>query len=153
MKNIYAIDQVDRKILESLESDSSKSVAEMSKSLGVAPATIYLRIKKLEKRNIIKGYKAILNKEALGKIITSVIELKLDVRIDADKILEQSSGIQGIISAYALAGDADAIFVVVANDVQELEKIILKLRQLDGVLSTKSLLVLNTLRENAPILS
>jgi len=153
MKNIHSIDQVDRKILESLESDSSKNVAEMSKALGVAPATIYLRIKKLEKKNIIQGYRAILNKEALGKIITSVIEIKLDVRIDADKILAQSSGIRGIISAYAIAGDADAIFVVVANDVQELEKIILKLRQLDGVLSTKSLLVLNTLRENAPILS
>lgn len=61
------LDEVDVKILQTLQENGRISFREMGKRLSVATPTISERIKRLENLGVIKGYSVVLDPEALGE--------------------------------------------------------------------------------------
>ena len=60
------IDDIDFKILRLIASDARMKLKEISKKLNITPGGIRYRIKKLEKLNIIKGYRINIDLEKIG---------------------------------------------------------------------------------------
>jgi len=60
------IDKTDQRILELMAPDSRISVLEIAKKLKISPKTVSYRIKSLEKRKVIIGYRTLLDLEQLG---------------------------------------------------------------------------------------
>lgn len=60
------LDQLDRKILQILETDARQSKAKIAGQLGVSKTVVTYRVNRLEKNGIIKGYKYLSNQAALG---------------------------------------------------------------------------------------
>ena len=52
------LDKVDHQILKLLQEDSNISNAALAEQVGLKASTVYERVKKLEKRGVIKGYVA-----------------------------------------------------------------------------------------------
>ncbi len=65
-KEIVKVDETDKKILKSLAINARASLIELSEKTGIAPKVIAYRIKKLEKKEIIAGYRPIINYDKLG---------------------------------------------------------------------------------------
>lgn len=60
------IDEISEKILRELKSDSSLSNIELASKVGLSPSACLRRVQELERNGVIRGYRAVLNPEALG---------------------------------------------------------------------------------------
>ncbi len=72
------IDAIDRKILQELSSDARLSVAELGRRIKLSPSATTERIRRLESLELIRGYRADINFEALGLSITAFVRLTCD---------------------------------------------------------------------------
>ena len=60
------IDPINRKILHELELDGRMSNAELAQRVGLSPSACLRRVQELERRGVILGYRAIINRTAMG---------------------------------------------------------------------------------------
>ena len=60
------LDEIDRKILEILQTNAKITNAQLSKDIGLSPAPTLERVKKLENSGIIKSYHAQLDTDKIG---------------------------------------------------------------------------------------
>ena len=80
---LVKIEEVDKKILGILCEDARIKVIDIAKKLKLSSKTVSYRIKKLEKSNIIEGYRPIINHNKLGYTY-----YKLWIKIQFDNIIE-----------------------------------------------------------------
>lgn len=71
------IDEIDHQILELLQQDARLSNAAIAEQVGLTTSAVYDRVKKLEKKGIIKGYVALVDAAAIGKPILAFIRLSM----------------------------------------------------------------------------
>ena len=60
------MDDLDRQIMQSLQLDARRKNVDLAKDLGVAPSTMLERIRRLEERGYLNGFRAIVNPAKLG---------------------------------------------------------------------------------------
>src|SRR3954470_10597528 len=77
MSAIIKLDQIDRKILEILQSTAKITNAQLSKEIGLSPAPTLERVKKLETSGLIKSYHAQLDTDKIGLGITTFVQVTL----------------------------------------------------------------------------
>jgi DNA-binding Lrp family transcriptional regulator len=141
------IDDKDTQILKYLLTDARQSARQLSHRLGVSTVTMISRIKKLEEKNIIKGYCARLDHELLGYDITAIIEIKTT----QGKMLEIENKIakqENIIAVYDITGDADTLVIAKFRDRTSLSIFVKKLSAISNVKNTVTHIVLNTIKED-----
>ncbi|MFN3804018.1 MAG: Lrp/AsnC family transcriptional regulator [Pyrobaculum sp.] len=127
------MDEIDRKLVSTLQIDGKKTLQELSQELGKPKTTIAARIKKLEGDNVIMGYKAVVNPFALGyRLLAFVLvsvrrgtaaETKPLQQIVAERVLADCNGESGmpfVEEAYIITGPYDVLFKVWARDVKQL---------------------------------
>src|SRR5208337_4793885 len=67
------LDEADRKILCELQHDARVSFKAVADKVGVSEATVFVRVKKLQERGVIRGFKAIIDPKAVGKNLTAIV--------------------------------------------------------------------------------
>ena len=60
------MDQIDDKILHELSRDGRISNLDLAEKVGLSPSACLRRVASLEKRGVIEGYRAVLNRPAMG---------------------------------------------------------------------------------------
>src|SRR3989338_4502068 len=71
------MDKIDKNIIYVLRKDSSRSISQLAKYLGIPRTTLKNRITRLEKQGIIKGYKAVLDWEKIGYPLCNYVHLSI----------------------------------------------------------------------------
>ncbi len=71
------IDAIDEKILRALERDGRISNADLAKTVGLSASACLRRVQELERSGVIAGYRAVLNREALGVGIAAYVGVGL----------------------------------------------------------------------------
>src|ERR1700723_1982113 len=72
------IDPIDRKILQELCADARLPVAELGRRIKLSPSATAERVRRLESFELIRGYRAEINLQALGFSITAFVRLTCD---------------------------------------------------------------------------
>lgn len=67
------LDEADQKILRELQQDARASFKTIADKAGVSEATVFVRVKKLQEKGVIKGFKAIVDPRAVGKNLTAIV--------------------------------------------------------------------------------
>lgn len=140
------LDEIDREIIRALQDDARISFRKIAEKLNVSEATIFIRVKKLMERNIIKRFTAIVSSEALGKKITAFILLKIDPK-KLNSALEALSKIDDVYEVYDVTGSYYAIIKIRTENQDKLRKIIDEIGMIDGVTSTETAIVLRSIKE------
>ncbi|MDP2494928.1 Lrp/AsnC family transcriptional regulator [Shimia thalassica] len=110
----FRVDEMDRKILEELQRDSSQSLDEIAKRVGSSKTPVWNRIRKLREAGIIKQQTVLLDAEALGFEACFFVLIRTSEH-DAEwqaaflKALQDRPEVQ---EAHRLAGDIDYILKV-----------------------------------------
>lgn len=72
------MDSNDRKILNIIRKNSKTTNAEIAKELGMAPSAILERVRKLEKKGVITGYRAQVDPKKIGLSLLAYISVKIE---------------------------------------------------------------------------
>ena len=79
------LDNIDRKILRELETDGRISNAELSQRVGLSASACLRRVQELERRKVIRGYRAVLDRAAMGGGFTVFVTVGLSRHLKEDQ--------------------------------------------------------------------
>ncbi len=143
-----SLDDIDLKILAYLQPDSGRTNAELAKTLGMAPSAVLERVKKLEQKGVIEGYPTRISPEALNLKLLAFIFIKSSEGPGNIQVAQQLAQLPEVQELHHIAGEDCYLVKVRAQDPQSLVHLMReKFGQIPGVLSTKTTIVLETLKE------
>ncbi len=142
------LDPIDHRLLEILQKNARTKLNEMAQQLGLTIPTISERIQKLEERGFIKGYTAILDAKRLGKDITAFITVSIDSSKHYQMFMERARETDEILECHSVTGEGSHLLKVRADNTNSLEKLLSRIQSWPGVLSTKTSVVLSTIKES-----
>lgn len=140
------LDETDRRIIEVLERDARTSLRKIAGEVGVALGTVSNRVRKMEEKGIITGYRVMLDSDRVGWGLTVVIGLRIDkgLLIEIQEKIAKDPRVYGV---YDVTGDFDSMVVARARDRRDLDDLSKNLLSMDGVARSVTHLVLNTVKE------
>ena len=97
------IDAVDRKILEMLQDNARTSFRKIAEQAGVSEATIFIRVRKLVEKGVIKRFTALVSPEKLGKNLTAFVLVNANPK-KLQPVLDALSDIDTIYEVYDVTG-------------------------------------------------
>lgn len=130
------LDDIDRRILEELQTDGRITNQDLSEQVGLSPSPCLRRLRQLESSGVIAGYVALINPEAVGLSVTAFIRVRLDQQDDRHLALfeEAVGSFPEIMECYLMTGDADYQLRVVVESLQAFEDFLRhKLTRIEGV--------------------
>jgi Lrp/AsnC family leucine-responsive transcriptional regulator len=146
------IDTIDRKLLDLLQGNGRLSNAEMAAAVGLTVSSVHERVKKMERKGIIKGYVALVDPDKLSKPLLAFM------RLTVTPGEEGTSGIRtlcasepDIMECHNVAGEDCLILKVRAESPRQLEKLLSAIK--GSVPATRSVtsIVLSTYKESSLI--
>jgi Lrp/AsnC family leucine-responsive transcriptional regulator len=143
------LDDIDRKILEILQENGRITNAELAGRIGISPPPMLERVKKLEKRGIIKKYVALLDPDTIGKGTMALVSVSLDRhRIKSiDQFTRAVEKIPEVMECYHITGEEDYLLKVAVKDIHQYENFILKkLTKLPALRKLKTSFILSTVK-------
>lgn len=135
------MDAIDAKILNALQVDSTRAIAELAEQVGASTSACHRRMKALEKAGIITNYAARLDSRAIGLSIHAFVEIRLSDQSQQsmDAFERAANAFDEILSCHLLSGDFDYMIRVAAKDLDHFDKIHReRLAKLPNVSSMKS---------------
>ena len=121
------IDDVDARILLELQTDARRSNKSLAEAASVSPPTMLNRVRRLEEREVITGYHAVVDPRALNRGVEAIVSVRLSPKtpeavqefIDAVWDMDETIGIT------LLTGSIDVQVHISAPDVKSLGQTVL----------------------------
>jgi Lrp/AsnC family transcriptional regulator, leucine-responsive regulatory protein len=143
----FAMDEIDLQILSLLQPNSFLTNNDLAKKVGMAPSAVLERIKKLEHKGIIEGYPTRIKPEALELKLLAFIFVKTSEGPGNASVAKQLSKIPEVLELHHVAGDDCYLLKVRTKDPQSLIHLMREKFRITNLLSTKTTIVLETLKE------
>ena len=146
------LDEIDLILLSELQVDADRTNVELSRIVGLSPAGTLNRVRRLKDSGVIRRISARLDPGAAGfplQVYVSVTLARHEPR--ASKVFEDAvRALPQVIAADWVAGEIDAILLVVARDVAELQQVLTRLST-RGAQRLTTLLRLQELKPATPL--
>ena len=138
------MDEIDTRLVDELRRRARASFAELGRVVGLSGPAVQDRVRRLEERGVITGYRATVDQAELGLGVTALIGVFLSDSAGHDDVGERLSSVPGIEDCWFTAGDEAYILKVRVADVPALERLLGALVRVRGVARTRTTLVLST---------
>lgn len=137
------VEDIDRQIVESLLADGRMSYTDLGKVIGLSTSAVHQRVRRLEERGVLRGFRAVVDPEALGLALTAFISVKPIDPAAPDDVPHRLRGLDEVEDCYSVAGDENYILKVRVGSPSELESLLGRIRTAAEV-STRTTIVLST---------
>ncbi len=117
------MDSFDRRILSHLQTNARLTADKLGALVGLSPAAVQKRVKKLRDGKVIQKEIAVLDPESLGQLVTVVVEVTLSREtLDVlDHFKRRMRAAPEVQQCYYTTGEVDFVLVVVVKDMSEYE--------------------------------
>ncbi len=146
---VPGLDRLDRAILRELQSDGRLTNVELAKRVRLSPSPCLRRVKSLEERGYISGYRAVLDRRRVGRGLYVFVMVSLNSqRQDTLEGFERAvAGLDEVLECYLMAGESDYLLGVAVADLDAYQRFFTKkLGELPGVASLRSLISMKTVK-------
>jgi len=117
------VDITDYRILEALLEDGRIAMKDLAKKVALSAPAVAERVRRLEEDGVIKGYKAVVDYEKLGKKINVLINVDINVH-KSEKFNEFIKGEDCITECHHVTGPYCKIVKARLDDIESLSKLI-----------------------------
>lgn len=143
-------DAVDAALVGELAVNARATLAELSAVTGLSVSATQARVRRLEARGVITGYRAIVAPEAIGKPLAAFVEITPLDPGQPDNAPELLAHLEEIEACHSVAGDAAYMLFVRVATPRDLERLIRDIRAAASV-NTRTTVVLQSFFENRPV--
>jgi DNA-binding Lrp family transcriptional regulator len=138
------IDELDGRLIELLVAEPRVGVLEASRRLGVARGTVQARLDRMHARGVITGYGPDVNPAAIDYIVMAFVTLELRQAGGHDPVARRLGAIAEVLEAHTITGAGDMLCRIVARSNADLQRVIDAIVELDGVVRTSTVIVLDS---------
>lgn len=119
------MDGFDRKIAALLAEEGRLTAVELGQRVGLSPSAVTRRLQILEADGVIRGYRALIDPEAVGLGVTVFVEITLERQNDDTLRAFESAAAScpNILSCHLMSGSSDYLLHVVARDIADFERL------------------------------
>ena len=120
------LDRTDLLILAALQGEGRLTNVELAERVALSPSPCLRRIKRLETAGVIRGYRAVLDREAVGLDLTVFVEIKVErhTRENAQALQDALAALPEVVSCHMVSGTADFLAEVVVADLRAYEALL-----------------------------
>lgn len=128
-QNSHVIDSVDRRIVGELQRDASLSHAELAQRVGSSPASVWRRIRALEKGGILLNAVRLVDARLVGWGVNVLCNVRasshsVEVRTSFEDFVRERAE---ILECFSMSGDWDYLLRIVARDVADYEMFLMRI--------------------------
>lgn len=148
------MDQLDRKLLNLLQRDASRTNADMADEVGLSPSSCLRRIRRLRKTGVVDRIVAILNPSKAGRTLKALVtvELKLHGEQQMRRFTDRAMKEEAVAQIYDVTGDIDVVLLLRLTDMEEFDALCDRLfRDDDNVARFFTMMVIRTVKEETAI--
>ena len=144
------MNETDKQILTIIQKDARIANAEIARQVGLAPSAVLERIRKLEERGVIRGYAAEISPVEVGFGLTAFVAVRTrECCSETDKYLAE---IPEVLEVHDVAGEDSYLLKVRVKNAEDLSRLLReKLKNVPNVASTKTTVVLQTIKETTAL--
>ena len=143
------MEDLDREIVRLLAHDGRRSFTDLAKDTGLSVSAVHQRVRRLEKRGVIRGYGATVDADEAGLPLTAFVSIKPIDPAAPDDAPDRLAHLQAIEACHSVAGDESYILKVRVKDPGALEALLQEIRAAANV-STRTTVELSTPYEGRP---
>jgi len=116
-------DRIDDAILEALQNNARLSNKELAAKVGLAPSSCLERVRRLQQRRVLTGYRALVDPKALGVGIQAFVAVRLSQhsRDVVESFRSHLLTLPEVVSVYHTGGENDFLIHVAVRDADHLK--------------------------------
>ena len=148
-----SLDSVDVALLTELQADADRPNVELARVVGLSPAATLNRVRRLKTSGIIRSVAARLDSGAAGFALQVYVAVTLQRHDEAShrRFAEAVRAMPEVIAADWVSGETDAMLMVVAREVAELQRLLIRLSTRGGAARVMTLLRLEEIKPTSPL--
>lgn len=140
---LIKMDNLDQQLIALLRENARFSLSELAAHTGVTRATVKARMTRLEQSGDIQGYAVVLKGDVVRDPVRGLMLLGIEGR-GTSRITRQLTGMTEVRAVHATNGRWDLIVEIGTRTLEELDTVLGRIRQLDGVSTSETNLLLAT---------
>jgi Lrp/AsnC family leucine-responsive transcriptional regulator len=149
-RHVPVLDDSDVAILALLQEDARTTNADIGRQVGLVPSAIFQRLRKLERRGVILRHETRIDAHSVGLGLAAFVFVKLDEPLGSHEAARRLAEIPEVQELHHVAGEDCYLLKVRVRDTQALGEFLREqLGRLDSLESTRTTIVLETLKETA----
>jgi DNA-binding Lrp family transcriptional regulator len=141
---------LDLDILEELRRDGRASLRTVAERLGVSTSTVSQRVKQLEAKGVILGYRPLLDYAKLGYRLTAITKIKAR-GVDIPRIVQELVKEETLVDVYEITGDYDVLVIGKYPDEESMNREIKRMLSHPEIEGTNTSIVLSVAKEGGDL--
>jgi Lrp/AsnC family leucine-responsive transcriptional regulator len=137
------MEDLDRRIVRLLLQDGRMSFTDLGKVTGLSTSAVHQRVRRLEGRGVIQGYRAVVDYNALGMPLVAFISVTPTDPAAPDDVPDRLRDMADIEACHSVAGEESYILKARVSTPGELEDLLARVRT-SAMVSTHTTVVLST---------
>jgi len=148
------LDEIDHRILTALQQDARLTNVQLADKVGLSPSPCLRRVRLLEERGVIKGYRAELDRAGIGLELTVFVGVKMERHRDetAEAFRQAIVNLPEVVTCHLVSGESDFLMQVVVPNLAAYEYFLLNtLLKLPGVIDIRSNFAITALKSGGSL--
>jgi DNA-binding Lrp family transcriptional regulator len=141
------MDQTDRALLAALQDDATQAYAALGKTVGLSPGSTHERVRKLRDRGVIRRTTIDVDPVAVDRGVLAFVMLQAGSWMGDPPTRDALAAIPEIQEAHVVAGSASLLVKVRTATTQQLQAVLRRIFEIDGVSGTQTIVALETFFE------
>ncbi len=147
----FALDEIDRRVLAILQEDCKTPLARIGERVGLSAAALVERIRKLERAGVIVGYRAVVDGRRIGLDLTAFIGVSMNYPKMIESFERAVARVPAVLECHHVTGAHSLLLKVKTRNTRSLESLLSRIRAIDGVQRTDTMVVFSTRTERTQV--
>lgn len=143
----HGLDEIDIKILKHLQKDGRSQRNKLAEIVHLSVPSVSERMRKLEEKDLITGYTALLDSKKFKFDITAFVFVEVDGSDNYPIFIENAVSEPEILECHSITGDGSHVLKIRTENTSSFEKLLSKIQSWGGVSKSRSNVVLSSFKE------
>lgn len=145
------LDEIDIKILKHLQKDGRSQRNKLAKIVHLSVPSVSERMRKLEEKQLITGYRAILDSKRFKFDITAFVFVEVDGSDNYPKFIDRINNEPEVLECHSITGDGSHVLKIRTENTASFEKLLSRIQSWGGVTKSRSNVVLSSFKETTEL--
>lgn len=137
------LDEMDQRLIAELRRDGRASFSDLAERLALSRATVRARMERLAAKGEIAGFTVLTRSDVADAPVRGLMMIGIEGR-GGEKVMARLAGIPAVLAVHSTNGKWDLIAELATQTLLELDEVIHRIRNLEGVMTSETNLLLST---------
>jgi DNA-binding Lrp family transcriptional regulator len=137
------MDDTDQRLIAELRRDGRAALSDLAERLDLSRATVRSRMERLVARGEIAGFTVLTRGDVSAAPVRGLMLIGIEGK-GAERIMARLTGIPAVVAVHSTNGKWDLIAELATQTLLELDEVIFRIRNIEGVMTSETNLLLST---------